>query len=172
MLTKHSLSRREFLELTRLDCELRPAGALRVSGKCAKHRPHARHTQRRLSGPGRWFPGDRPEGNVTVFSGKVDLGTGVRTAITQIAAEELDVSMARVNVIQGDTSLTPDQGPTYGSLSIENGGMQIRQAAATARRALVRLAARRLHVQEQELIVDQASSKPGRARDPSATATS
>jgi hypothetical protein len=63
------------------------------------------------------------QGNVAVFSGKVDLGTGVRTAITQIVAEELDVSMARINVIQGDTSLTPDQGPTFGSLSIEIGGM-------------------------------------------------
>src|ERR1700691_3453408 len=87
-----------------------------------------------------------PQGNVTVFSGKVDLGTGVRTAITQIVAEELDVPMARVNVIQGDTLLTPDQGPTYGSLSIQNGGVQIRQAAATARRALLRQAAQRLSI--------------------------
>jgi nicotinate dehydrogenase subunit B len=93
-------------------------------------------------------------GNVTVFSGKVDLGTGVRTAITQIAAEELDVPMARVNVIQGDTLLTPDQGPTYGSLSVQNGGTQIRLAAATARRALLRKAARRLNVEQHELTVD------------------
>src|SRR5271168_4146009 len=93
-------------------------------------------------------------GNVTVFSGKVDLGTGVRTAITQIAAEELDVSMVRVNVIQGDTLLTPDQGPTYGSLSIQNGGVQIRLAAATARRALLRKAAQRLNIDEHALTVD------------------
>ena len=94
-------------------------------------------------------------GNVAVFSGKVDLGTGVRTAITQIVAEELDVPMAHVNVIQGDTSLTPDQGPTYGSLSIEIGGMQIRHAAATARRALLRQAARRFNLAEGELRVDR-----------------
>jgi CO/xanthine dehydrogenase Mo-binding subunit len=93
-------------------------------------------------------------GNITVFSGKVDLGTGVRTAITQIAADELDVPMARVNVIQGDTLLTPDQGPTYGSLSIQNGGVQIRLAAATARRALLREAAGRLNIDQQDLIVD------------------
>src|SRR5258705_448493 len=99
-------------------------------------------------------------GNVAVFSGKVDLGTGVRTAITQIAAEELDVPMARVNVIQGDTLLTPDQGPTYGSLSIQNGGVQIRQAAATARRALLRQAVDRLHVGEGELIVVEGIIKP------------
>src|SRR5918911_14696 len=49
-------------------------------------------------------------GIVTVYSGKVDLGTGVRTALTQIVAEELDVPMARVTVIEGDTALTPDQG--------------------------------------------------------------
>jgi nicotinate dehydrogenase subunit B len=66
------------------------------------------------------------DGNVTVYSGKVDLGTGVRTALTQMAAEELDVPLDRVTVIQGDTALTPDQGPTYGSLSIQNGGVQIR----------------------------------------------
>jgi nicotinate dehydrogenase subunit B len=94
------------------------------------------------------------QGNVTVFSGKVDLGTGVRTTITQIVAEELDVPMARVNVIQGDTLLTPDQGPTYGSLSIQNGGVQIRLAAASARRALLREAAQRLNVDEHELTVD------------------
>ena len=58
------------------------------------------------------------KGMVTVYSGKVELGTGVRTGLTQIVADELDIPMANVNVIQGDTALTPDQGPTYGSLSI------------------------------------------------------
>jgi nicotinate dehydrogenase subunit B len=99
-------------------------------------------------------------GNVIVVSGKVDLGTGVRTAITQIAAEELDVPLARVSVIQGDTLLTPDQGPTYGSLSIQNGGVQIRLAAATARRALLRKAAQRLNFDEHELTVDAGVVKP------------
>jgi CO/xanthine dehydrogenase Mo-binding subunit len=93
------------------------------------------------------------QGRVTVYSGKVDLGTGVRTAITQIVAEELDVPMARINVIQGDTLLTPDQGPTYGSLSIQNGGVQIRLAAATARRALLLQAAQRLNIDARELSV-------------------
>src|SRR3981081_2213025 len=81
------------------------------------------------------------DGKVTVYSGKVDLGTGVLTALTQIVAEELDVLMSNVLVIQGDTSLTPDQGTTSGSLSIQNGGMQLRRAAATARRALLHKAA-------------------------------
>jgi len=80
-------------------------------------------------------------GNVTVFSGKVDLGTGLRTALTQMIADELDLPMTRVSVIEGDTALTPDQGPSYGSLGIQNGGVQIRLAAATARRALLQQAA-------------------------------
>jgi CO/xanthine dehydrogenase Mo-binding subunit len=83
------------------------------------------------------------EGRVTVHVGKVDLGTGVRTAFMQIAAEELDVPLDRVRVIEGDTALTPDQGPTYGSLSIQNAGVALRAAAATARRELVIRAARR-----------------------------
>ena len=85
-------------------------------------------------------------GKVTVYSGKVDLGTGIRTAMAQIAAEELCVPLDSVTVIQGDTLLTPDQGVTFGSLSIQVGGMQIRQAAATAREALLDQAAGRLGV--------------------------
>jgi CO/xanthine dehydrogenase Mo-binding subunit len=84
------------------------------------------------------------DGRVTVYSGKVDLGTGVRTALTQMVAEELDVPMSHVTLIEGDTALTPDQGTTSGSFSIQNGGMQLRRAAATARRAILRRAAARL----------------------------
>jgi nicotinate dehydrogenase subunit B len=92
-------------------------------------------------------------GKVTVYTGKVELGTGVRTGFTQIAADELDVPLANVDVIQGDTALTPDQGPTYGSLSIQNGGVQIRQAAATARSALLDEAAQRLGAAKEDLVV-------------------
>jgi CO/xanthine dehydrogenase Mo-binding subunit len=94
------------------------------------------------------------DGGVTVYSGKVDLGTGIKTAMTQIAADELDVAFDRVTVVEGDTLLTPDQGPTYGSLSIQNGGMQLRKAAATARKHLVGLAAQRLNLPESSLIVE------------------
>jgi CO/xanthine dehydrogenase Mo-binding subunit len=93
------------------------------------------------------------DGNVTVYSGKVDLGTGIRTALTQIAAEELDLPLERVTIVQGDTALTPDQGMTAGSLSIQDGGMQIRQAAATARKALMEMSAQRLGVPAAELRV-------------------
>ena len=84
------------------------------------------------------------DGKVTVYCGHVDLGTGVQTAIAQISAEELDVPFGGVTVIQGDTALTPDQGITSGSFSIQGAGMQIRQAAATARQALLLMAAQRL----------------------------
>jgi CO/xanthine dehydrogenase Mo-binding subunit len=84
------------------------------------------------------------DGRVTLYAGKVELGTGVQTALMQILAEELDVPFAAITVIQGDTALTPDQGPTAGSMSIQSGGMQVRHAAATARRELLTLAAAQL----------------------------
>jgi len=100
-----------------------------------------------------------PSGSVTLYSGKVDLGTGIGTALTQIVAEELDVPLSRVHVIEGDTALTPAQGKTWGSLSIQNGGVQIRQAAATARRALLQEAAKRLGVPVEDLIVEQGTMR-------------
>ncbi len=99
------------------------------------------------------------DGQISVYSGKVDLGTGVRTALTQIVAEELEVPLDRVNLIQGDTALTPDQGPTWGSLSIQIGGMQIRKAAATARKALVEMAAEHLGVSATELRIENGTIK-------------
>ena len=90
-------------------------------------------------------------GLATIYSGKVDTGTGVRTALTQIAADELDLPMQSVIIIQGDTLLTPDQGPSSGSNSVQIGGMQIRQAAAAAKAALVKEASVRLGVDPQEL---------------------
>ena len=100
-------------------------------------------------------------GRVTVYSGKVDLGTGLETALTQIAAEELSVPLDRVTVIQGDTALTPDQGITWGSLSIQNGGMQIRLAAATAREALLTQVASAHGVAKESLTIKDGVITPG-----------
>ena len=94
-------------------------------------------------------------GRVTVYSGKVDLGTGVYTALIQIAADELYVPMERVSLVEGDTALTPDQGNTWGSLSIQIGGMQLRQACATAREALLAQAASKLGVQRSAVSVKE-----------------
>ena len=94
-----------------------------------------------------------PTGRVTVFTGKVDLGTGTRTALRQIAAEELDIPLDWITLVEGDTATTPDQGPTWGSLTIQAGGIQIRQAAATARKALMDQGAARLSVPPSALEV-------------------
>ncbi len=94
------------------------------------------------------------KGMVSLYSGKVDLGTGVLTALSQIVADELDVPLQSVTIVQGDTALTPDQGPTFGSLSIQIGGMQIRNASAVARSALLELAAGKLGAKPEELKVD------------------
>ena len=83
------------------------------------------------------------DGTVTIYSGKVDLGQGLRIAIPQMAAEELGIGVDRIAMIEGDTALTPDQGATAGSSGIVRGGVQIRQAAASAREALIALAAAR-----------------------------
>ncbi|MCE7002558.1 molybdopterin-dependent oxidoreductase [Kibdelosporangium philippinense] len=69
---------------------------------------------------------------ITLYSGKVDLGTGIRTALTQIMVEELRLGVADVDYVEGDTLLAVGQGGSTGSKSIQNGGVQLRQAAATA----------------------------------------
>ena len=94
------------------------------------------------------------DGTVTIFTGKVDLGTGLRVAVRQMVAEELDLSMEKIALVEGDTALTPDQGPTAGSSGITRGAVPIRQAAATARKALLRLAAETLKRPESDLVID------------------
>ena len=100
------------------------------------------------------------DGTVTIFCGKVDLGQGLRIAIPQIAAEELGIGVDKIKYIEGDTALTPDQGRTSGSNGIQRGGMQIRQAAATARKALVDLAAQRLNLKADDLVVAEGLVRP------------
>ena len=78
-----------------------------------------------------------PDGTVTVLSGKVELGTGTRTALAQLGAEELDVPFDRVRMVMGDTARTPDEGYTAGSMTIRNSGEALRQACAEARAALL-----------------------------------
>ncbi len=104
------------------------------------------------------------KGRCTVYSGKVDLGTGVTTALRQIAAEELDLPIRMVDLIQGDTMLTPDQGKTWGSLTIQLGGMQIRNAAATAKDALLEQAASRLGAKKEDLQVSDGVISSGSKR--------
>src|SRR6202521_4955921 len=94
------------------------------------------------------------DGSGTAFNGHVDLGTGIRTALGQIVAEELDVSFARVVVVLGDTSVAPNQGPTIASETIQITAVPLRKAAAQARHFLVARAAQRLELSVDDLAVD------------------
>jgi nicotinate dehydrogenase subunit B len=87
-----------------------------------------------------------PDGSATVFTGKVELGQGIVTALAQIAAEELDLPLARVKMISGDTGQTPNEGQTAGSQSIEASGTALRMAGAEVRAMLIELAAKRFGV--------------------------
>ena len=97
----------------------------------------------------------RQDGMVTVMTGKVELGTGVSTALRQIVAEELDYPFEKINWIQGDTANTVDQAPTFGSQTIKRGGGQLRQAAAEAKATLLSLASVRLGVPIEQLTAAQ-----------------
>jgi nicotinate dehydrogenase subunit B len=92
------------------------------------------------------------DGSVTAFSGKVELGTGTLTALTQIVADELDVPVNQVKMVMGDTALTPNEGYTAGSMTIQSSGDALRQAAAHARRILFKIASDKLDIPESELV--------------------
>jgi nicotinate dehydrogenase subunit B len=93
------------------------------------------------------------DGSVSAFNGHVDLGTGIRTALGQIVAEELEVSFARVVVVLGDTSLVPNQGATIASETIQISAVPLRKAAAQARQFLLARAAERLELPVEDLSV-------------------
>ncbi len=92
------------------------------------------------------------DGTVRVFVGKVDLGTGIRTAFAQIVADELGVPFDAIRVVEGRTGVTPDQGLTVGSQSLQSGAPPLRAAAATARAILIERAARLLGVGAERLV--------------------
>jgi aerobic-type carbon monoxide dehydrogenase small subunit (CoxS/CutS family)/xanthine dehydrogenase molybdopterin-binding subunit B len=104
---------------------------------------------------------------ITIFTGKVEIGQGIITAVAQIAAEELDVALARIVVVSGDTGQTPDEGITAGSMSLQTSGAALRVAAAEARHILLTLAFEELeaatavtHLQVNDgLITDPATGR-------------
>ncbi len=93
------------------------------------------------------------DGKVTVFTSKVELGTGVETALAQMVAEELDVPFSRVYMDSGDTDRSVDQAVTAGSRTLERAGPQLRQAAAAGRQELLKLASARLGAPVDRLTV-------------------
>jgi len=100
------------------------------------------------------------DGSVTLYTSKVDVGTGIRIALAQMAAEELGVSPSRVTVVEGDTATCPDQGGTGGSTGLIRGGTEIRAAAATARRALLQMGATQLNRPVAELTIVDGRVQP------------
>jgi nicotinate dehydrogenase subunit B len=106
------------------------------------------------------------DGSVTAHTGKVDLGQGMFTAQTQLVAEELCVPVARVKLIQGDTDITPDQGTTSGSQSSPTNfrDENLALAAATAREALLSMAAAQWKVPAQQLSVTDGVITAGNRR--------
>ncbi|MDB5788562.1 xanthine dehydrogenase family protein molybdopterin-binding subunit [Caballeronia mineralivorans] len=97
-----------------------------------------------------------PNGLVTVFTGKVELGTGVRTALLQVAAEELDMAPSLIKFLTADTDLSPDEGLTAGSHTIADSGSALLNAAAQVRGLLVDAAAQQLGVDATMLVVRDA----------------
>ena len=100
------------------------------------------------------------DGTVTIYTGKVDVGTGLRIAVAQMAAEELGIQPQRITVVDGDTGVCPDQGGTGGSTGLTRGGADVRQAAATARQALLALGATRLNRPAAELTLVDGEVRP------------
>jgi nicotinate dehydrogenase subunit B len=105
------------------------------------------------------------DGEVTVSPGKVEIGQGIVTALAQIAADELDVDLARVQMVRASTAASPNEGVTSGSLSIQQSGRAIRHACAEIRQLFLGAAADRLGVETSALdISDGTISGPGNVR--------
>ncbi len=92
-------------------------------------------------------------GAISVFTGKVELGQGIKTALLQIAAEELVVPPSRIELVTADTARTPNERYTAGSQSMKESGTAIRHAAAQVRATLATMASERLGVRATELVV-------------------
>jgi nicotinate dehydrogenase subunit B len=145
-----SLSRREFLKAGAglVIAFSLPANDL-FSQTPAARLPGSLNGNRMLNA---WLRID-PDGSVTIFTGKIELGQGIGTAIAQIAADELDVELKRIDIVHGDTALTPNEGQTAGSQSVQDSGTAVRFACAEAREILLSAAAAKLGVPSAELKV-------------------
>ncbi|MGA2880693.1 MAG: molybdopterin cofactor-binding domain-containing protein [Bryobacteraceae bacterium] len=103
------------------------------------------------------------DNTATVYIGFAELGQGNSTALLQVAAEELDMEMSQLTTVRLDTNVTPNQGGTYSSASIQRGGPQVRTAAAEARQALLQRASNQLNAPPDGLTVSKGvvSSRAG-----------
>jgi CO/xanthine dehydrogenase Mo-binding subunit len=100
------------------------------------------------------------DGSVTVYTSKVDVGTGLRIVMCQVAAEELGIPVERVSVVEGDTAQVPNHGGTGGSTGVPRGAVDVRQAAATARQAILNLGAAQLNRPAADLVLADGMVRP------------
>src|SRR5262245_34150261 len=105
-----------------------------------------------------------PSDTVTVFTGKVEIGQGIISAVARIAAEELDLAIDQVRVETADTAHGLNEGHTAGSMSVEQSGAALRQAAAEARTYLLGLASAALDVPVDALVVRDGTISVGTDR--------
>ena len=94
------------------------------------------------------------DNTVYAFNGHVDLGTGIRTSLAQIVAEELDLQMDQVTMVLGDTERAPNQGATIASATLQISAIPLRNAAAEARRYLLQAAAQRWEIDPESLVIE------------------
>jgi len=120
------------------------------------------NAQERQRGGGQGLPDDfnaflkiGEDGRVACYTGKVEMGQGVVTSLAQMLADELDVSLDSVDMVLGDTSLCPYDGGTHGSRTTRFFGPPLRAAAAEARGVLLELAAERLKIPQDRLLVKE-----------------
>jgi nicotinate dehydrogenase subunit B len=111
--------------------------------------PGSLQTNRRLS---QWLS-IHANGTVSVRSGKVELGQGIATALAQIVAQELDVDLRRIRMLPANTTHSPNEGMTSGSLSVQDSGSALRQVCAQARQIYLQAASSRLKVPPAQLEV-------------------
>jgi nicotinate dehydrogenase subunit B len=105
------------------------------------------------------------DGSVTAFTGKAELGQGIKTTLLQITAEELEIPLSHLTLVTADTVLTANEGYTAGSHSTQDSGAALRNAAAQAREILIAEASRRLNIPTEKLkALDGAVVGPGGAR--------
>jgi nicotinate dehydrogenase subunit B len=107
------------------------------------------------------------DNTATIYFGKIEMGQGNTTGMLQIAGEELGLDISQMTPVRGDTNVTPDQGATSSSTSIEYGGPEVRAAAAAARHTMFLLAAKKLSCQIGSLVVAKGvvsvDGEPGRS---------
>lgn len=104
-------------------------------------------------------------GQLTISPGKVELGQGIVTALAQIAADELDVDLSQVQMVRASTAVSPNEGVTSGSLSVQQSGRALRQVCAEVRRIFLQRASERLGVDVETLDIENGViSGPGNVR--------